>query len=935
MRLSRVYFRGFGRWVDQAFSLKNGINLIEAPNEAGKSTLIDGLFALLYGAKKENKKQQKKMDWYEDYLPWQGSAYGGEVDFFIGEKEYRLIRSLTWKKDIEQLIDVKTGRDLTMDFPLDKRKDRQFIYGLTGFSRNLFIQTTYFSSRLLADDQELVEKLRELMGEKTWVNPVLNRLEKEINQIGIKTVGSKEYAQAVQKRDQLQQEMVQKQRVYEKQQQARKQLADLEYQQKTLDASKKEITREKRKCLTKKEAAQKRISILRELSYLKNDWKQGEEIRKNLTSMREKREKLVPPVLLSEEEAEEVRALLQRCHQLSEEAKEIIIGIEETKQTIHQLKSEKESFLELDIESIVLLRNQLERVEQMESELHIPHQKVDVDEIKRIQMDGQMLRSLERQKEEAERKRERLEQEKCLIQERKEAFMEALHSFASRFLRLPILLGVFLTGCFLFLFLLKPWPLVGGLLLVGCLLVAFRVIRGMRAQKTKQTPNNIDHLQQQLEEIIKDIQAVQIEKETIREKEEAIFRHWNVDSAASLGVMATEKAADLKQWEQIQSEVAEIQNRALPFMDRLGDFDLFRWKVEIKTVEQEAKEAQEQLYVLSIRLEHLKKHKDQLDEDWKRLEREMNRWRETLTEDVEVWEDWIQRSRSVYRLDEKIEELVHQSNEWEQKRQNEEWDKQQNDLQNELNVLESLLKEEDLALDPETLEETYANRLKELSAQIRYFESKQYELEGRINRLKGELNQSGDHFLGNVKTMLQEARNRVEELEWEREVLQATKEGIQEAAQHVQDNIAPLLHPYASRCIREVTKGRYGELKVDPSQGFALRVFVPETGESKPVEQLSKGTMDQMFFALRLALIRFFSDHGSIRLPLILDDSLIHFDESRLQESINLLGQMAQEHQVILCTCQDRERRILEAEGIPYTDVLFQSVPPKEHAIKG
>ena len=83
------------------------------------------------------------------------------------------------------------------------------------------------------------------------------------------------------------------------------------------------------------------------------------------------------------------------------------------------------------------------------------------------------------------------------------------------------------------------------------------------------------------------------------------------------------------------------------------------------------------------------------------------------------------------------------------------------------------------------------------------------------------------------------------------------------------------------------------------------------------MERLSRGTVDQMYFAMRLALIRFFSEHGSLSLPVILDDSLVHFDGAD-PEALRILGEMAEEHQVILCTCQIRERRLLEEEKIPF-----------------
>ena len=64
MKILRVFFRGFGRWVGQSYRLSEGINLIEAPNESGKTTLLQGMVALLYGTKKEGVNKRQRTAWH-------------------------------------------------------------------------------------------------------------------------------------------------------------------------------------------------------------------------------------------------------------------------------------------------------------------------------------------------------------------------------------------------------------------------------------------------------------------------------------------------------------------------------------------------------------------------------------------------------------------------------------------------------------------------------------------------------------------------------------------------------------------------------------------------------------------------------------------------------------------------------------------------------
>ena len=90
MKINRVRFHGFGHWIDRTFTFHDGINLIEAPNESGKSTLIQGIFALLYGRNKEgNYKKKQKAAWFEQFIPWEKkNVYGGEIDYIVGSMRF-------------------------------------------------------------------------------------------------------------------------------------------------------------------------------------------------------------------------------------------------------------------------------------------------------------------------------------------------------------------------------------------------------------------------------------------------------------------------------------------------------------------------------------------------------------------------------------------------------------------------------------------------------------------------------------------------------------------------------------------------------------------------------------------------------------------------------------------------------------------------------
>ena len=73
---------------------------------------------------------------------------------------------------------------------------------------------------------------------------------------------------------------------------------------------------------------------------------------------------------------------------------------------------------------------------------------------------------------------------------------------------------------------------------------------------------------------------------------------------------------------------------------------------------------------------------------------------------------------------------------------------------------------------------------------------------------------------------------------------------------------------------------------------------------------LSKGTGEQVYLALRLALYRMLSDPAD-PCPIILDDALAYFDDERAALALQYLAELAEDRQILLFTCHSREAGLL------------------------
>ncbi|MDR2115221.1 MAG: AAA family ATPase [Planctomycetaceae bacterium] len=119
----------------------------------------------------------------------------------------------------------------------------------------------------------------------------------------------------------------------------------------------------------------------------------------------------------------------------------------------------------------------------------------------------------------------------------------------------------------------------------------------------------------------------------------------------------------------------------------------------------------------------------------------------------------------------------------------------------------------------------------------------------------------------------------------------------------------------ASEILKRLTDGKYQRIWT-PLGEETLMVDDAE-GNTFDVVWLSRGTREQLFIALRLALASAFAQHGSI-LPLILDDVLVNFDSRRAFAAAKMLLEFAKsDRQIFLFTCHEHICRIFQKLDVP------------------
>lgn len=109
-----------------------------------------------------------------------------------------------------------------------------------------------------------------------------------------------------------------------------------------------------------------------------------------------------------------------------------------------------------------------------------------------------------------------------------------------------------------------------------------------------------------------------------------------------------------------------------------------------------------------------------------------------------------------------------------------------------------------------------------------------------------------------------------------------------------------------------ITGGRYSRIVAPPGDA-SVRVET-EGGESRGTDELSRGTAEQLYLALRFGLIEEFARQAEA-LPVVMDDILVNFDGDRAARSAAAIRDLAARHQVLYFTCHEPTATLLDPDG--------------------
>ena len=189
---------------------------------------------------------------------------------------------------------------------------------------------------------------------------------------------------------------------------------------------------------------------------------------------------------------------------------------------------------------------------------------------------------------------------------------------------------------------------------------------------------------------------------------------------------------------------------------------------------------------------------------------------------------------------------------------------------------------------------TVSERLREVEETRSGLQEERGRIENELERLTGE--EESSRLRMQRSTLLEQLRDSARA--WSR--LTMAEELLDRTRQKFEIERQPKVVQHAQDFFSHITGQRYPRLSV-PIGEQAITIMDATSGGKQP-QELSRGTREQLYLALRFGLVREFGEHAE-RLPVVVDEVLVNFDPERARLAAEAFATLAETNQVLVFTC--------------------------------
>jgi energy-coupling factor transporter ATP-binding protein EcfA2 len=924
----RGYILGFGKLSNRNFHFKEGLNVIFAPNEGGKSTLQRFLVGLLYGQLRSDLKVQRRPDpWAEQYKPWHGSEYGGILWCRLADgREMELHRNFGRE---ETRIEIRTlaGEDITRQYEQQRNGEVLFAFSHLGIPKGLFESVGVIRENKVAEIQgyetirDRIANLAQSGNEDLSIRQSLASIQAKLDEIGSDRAPTKPYKQTLD----LVQALRDEQKAVDER---RAQFRDWIEERNQFAG---EISRLDRELLKTRSAllSARRWDVSARIQSL-------EEIEKERGSLRLEMDSLGSREDFPAHRLEELNQLVGARDSIEKHRNEVRLDKETAEEKLSQAERERK---ELESYGAFSASAEAEKI----TEWFVQYL------------------SLSLQKDGLQKTMTRLRGEKCALEEHQNSLSPALTdsktdwqrmareavedeqsaSQNSALVKAKIVQGKtdiasaarmafnrqLLSGAILILgaMALGAWFFAGSNRFSSVHLIGFEIgflaAAGLlmhSALKWKKTGRNVKQLQVELEQELSAILAEGRKKRRI----------FNAGMTGAGFQEVEDFLAAVKQSEQNQQKSIDIQSRLAESEQQLG-----RLQMQSDEIYQLLKDNFAKVN-LSCSPGNLKFQIDLFRSNLRQFrdrEAHCGNCRQEVSsltlEDANLTEEYNIKNSIIQSLLDQAqvgsseqfrEECLKQSKLFELRDKEASRTREFQRLSGDLTLPQWKEKLQELMEQPMPLLVEPHNDSSENSAPCLPYlptlaetEEQEREIVFRLSNAReghARAMERVQHAFQGLRSSaeidedLAVAEQSLQELETNRTALGIALETLDELSRQQQEVLAPQLNAAVEQRFLRLCNGRYEEVKIDPD--FQVWAREADTGELRLAEHLSRGTQDQIYFAMRFGILDLVSK-AEEPCPSLLDEPFAAYDRTRLGEAFEVLKAESDRRQLFLFTCRE------------------------------
>lgn len=901
MFIKELNILSFGKFINRKVTFTKGLNIIYGENEAGKSTMHMFIESMFYGFYLKNKKNRIFSKKYYKYLPWNNDIYKGVLKYEYNNWDYRIERNFLKEQEKVNVFREDTGKCMNKKMKYNKNT-RLIEPGVNFFGMNHTVYSNTISVGQLGSktDEELIREVKDKIinlskskDQSISVKNVLETLKKKKDEIGTKNRKKSPLGQSVLRLEKLKDEKRDAYKVKEYVYSKIKIIDSLKLKLKLVEENIEQINNNLKN---------------HETILLKNKYFKSKEIIDEIERLNRKigTERINNHV--NHEDYEEAIKIISILKQLRTNYDEVIKEIEELTTEINHIKSsavynnsEDSDITRLNAQYQIYKRN-IEEIERLEKKINTgfgidaEYNQEKIDEfIKNYNIALENDSKIRKYEKMIDKNIEKV-LTKRLKQEKRKRFLNI-------FIGILILLGSLASGAIAYYFVVKEFYYG----LFGLILPVILFIRSSGNSRL------INKLKIEIHNTIEEQDTFKKDMDYFKINNKIMYRNYDCSDIEEYRskyaeFISKKKLIDEKrklvQYDQEELLNIKRSNKIIAsyINDILQKHQLYNITEEninkVYNLSKEKNYILEEIGIKETLLNDFNKRKNKIEND---MEYENSRFKMLLNKNGVIS---IEEFKNALEVNDKVKEMT----------------KERNNKQVLLNnVLESytfneLLEKEDIYKEVDDID-TNINKEELLEQLSKYADNEKY-LRDQIYKIYGEVEkiEKEHRNLAQIEDEIEFYEEKIKSYEEKNEAIDIAHNKIVELSNSIHNSFVPTLNNSISKNFSHITGGKYQEIKIDEKMN--VTIIEPHNEQMITIDSLSGGTIDQIYFALRLSLSDLMSSNSGV--PFILDDSFAQYDWNRLNKSIEMIYRESSKRQILLFTCQNREIDAANQLGIKY-----------------